>query len=306
MMFNKKLLAIAVLACSTTTAFADNEAWILQSDASAASASGTAKIEQVYVDGQTVVGQIIQADTAGASAASVYQGVTDDVGAFDLSGGLEGLSKYSQDNGTSIDVTAASVLFGDISATLSQNAEASNVGLIKQSLTDASIALVLQAGADDLIDLGATPSALIDSTVLTNGSGLVDGKYTAVVDAALTLEIDPVTTVENNNNLGLISQGVAQITDRLGANLGAAATAAATEEAIIVQSGTNQVAVILQGGDGAAVTAAVFQDGSGNDAYVAQYAATDANSANIIQVATNDTATIYQAGGLNSATIYQH
>jgi len=82
-MFKKHVLAIAVMAMTSGVAFAENEAVISQINDPATS---TATVEQVYADGNTNYGQIIQDATTSDGVifnAVVYQGAASDVGAVD-------------------------------------------------------------------------------------------------------------------------------------------------------------------------------------------------------------------------------
>ncbi|MDO8415843.1 MAG: hypothetical protein Q7S87_06485 [Agitococcus sp.] len=310
-MFKKHVLAIAVMAMTSGVAFAENEAIISQVNDPATS---TATVEQVYVDGNTNYGQIIQDATTSDGVifnAVVYQGISSDVGAVDPTA-----PTAVNVLGTSIDLALAAWVDAGPVAYAPLTATVANFAYVKQDTTDASRAMIVQTSVDDA-SLFASANTLfandlIQSNVtlaldvgLSDGGGLSDGTndlIAAGVPSAIFLaNVDD--TAANVGNIAAISQG-SEVVDRDGNVLGGAQNDGGIDEAaIIVQLGSDNIAQILQAGD--TQFAAIIQADIGNDAFVAQYSGTT-NTATIVQVAINDLATVYQSGDGNVATINQY
>ncbi len=303
-MFKKHVLAIAVMAITSGVAFAENEAVISQVNDPAAS---TATIEQIYADGNTNYGQIIQ-DAATSDGvivnAVVYQGAASDVGAIDPTG-----PAATNAAATAIDTALAAysdtgpVAYGALTAAVA------NFALVKQDTTDAAKAMIVQLSVDDAAAF-ATASTLFaadlvqDNATLATTVGLSDGgALTDGTNDLVPLLATVADSAANVGNIAAISQGSA-VVERGGAVLGGAQNdGGADNVALIIQLGSDNIAQIQQSGE--AQFAAVIQADSGNDAFVAQYSGTT-NTATVVQVAVNDTATVYQSGEGNVATISQH
>lgn len=309
-MFKKHVLAVAVMALTSGVAFAENEAIISQINDPATS---TATVEQVYADGNTNYGQIIQDATTSDGVifnAVVYQGAASDVGLVDPTAPAA-VSVI----GTAIDlalpswVDAGPVVYAPLTATVA------NFAYVKQDTTDASKAMIVQTSVDDAA-LFATASTLFANDLmqsnvtltldvgLTDGGTLSDGTnelISAGVAGAILANV--ADTTANVGNMAAISQG-SEVVERGGAVLGGAQNdGGADDTALIVQLGSDNIAQILQSGE--TQFAAIIQADSGNDAYVAQYSGTT-NTATVVQVAVNDLATVYQSGDGNVATINQY
>lgn len=303
-MFKKHVLAIAVMAITSGVAFAENEAIISQVNDPATS---TATIEQIYADGNTNYGQILQ-DAATSDGvifnAVVYQGAASDVGAVDPTA-----PTATNVIGTSIDlatpawVDAGPVPYAPLTAAVA------NFAYVKQDTTDASKAMIVQLSVDDAAafatastlfanDLVQDNATLATTVGLSDGGGLTDG--TNDITLLLTNVADSAANV---GNIAAISQG-SEVVERGGAVLGGAQNdGGADNTALIIQLGSDNIAQVLQSGE--AQFAAVIQADSGNDAYIAQYSGAT-NTATVVQVAVNDIATVYQSGEGNIATINQH
>lgn len=310
-MFKKHVLAVAVMAMTSGVAFAENEAVISQINDPATS---TATVEQVYADGNTNYGQIIQDATTSDGLifnAVVYQGIASDVGAVDPTA-----PTAVSILGTAIDlalpswVDAGPVVYAPLTATVA------NFAYVKQDTTDASKAMIVQLSVDDAAvfatantlfanDLIQSNATLALDVGLSDGGGLSDGTndlIAAGVPSAIFLA-NIADTAANVGNMAAISQG-SEVVERGGAVLGGAQNdGGADDTALIVQLGSDNIAQILQSGEGQ--FAAIIQADSGNDAYVAQYSGAT-NTATVVQVAVNDLATVYQSGEGNVATINQY
>jgi hypothetical protein len=309
-MFKKHVLAIAVMAITSGVAFAENEAVISQINDPATS---TATVEQVYADGNTNYGQIIQ-DAATSDGvifnAVVFQGAASDVGAVDPTAPTA-VSVL----GTAIDlalpswVDAGPVVYAPLTAAVA------NFAYVKQDTTDASKAMIVQISVDDAAlfatastlfanDLMQTNATLALDVGLTDGGTLSDGTNELIsAGVANAILANVADTAANVGNMAAISQG-SEVVERGGAVLGGAQNdGGADDTALIVQLGSDNIAQILQSGEGQ--FAAIIQADSGNDAYVAQYSGAT-NTATVVQVAVNDLATVYQSGEGNVATINQY
>jgi hypothetical protein len=303
-MFKKHVLAIAVMAITSGVAFAENEAIISQVNDPATS---TATIEQIYADGNTNYGQILQdaATSDGViSNAVVYQGAASDVGAVDPTAPTAtNTIATAIDLATPAWVDAGPVPYAPLTAAVA------NFAYVKQDSTDASKAMIAQLSVDDAAafatastlfanDLVQENATLATTVGLSDGGGLTDGTND------ITLLLTNVTdSTANVGNIAAISQG-SQVVERGGAVLGGAQNdGGADNAALIIQLGSDNIAQIMQSGD--TQFAAVIQADSGNDAFVAQYSGAN-NTATVVQVAVNDIATVYQSGDGNVATISQH
>ena len=292
-MFKKHLLAAAVLSLSAGIAFADNEAVIDQSDTAATGSIAT--IEQVISDVTvpgTSFGQIIQ-NATDTTTASVYQGPADAGSAIDPTAPAS-----TNTAATAIDLTLDAYK-DTVNVYTPVLTAAGNYALIKQDTTGAATtASIIQTTGDDLANLSDTTVTLGANTAgLSGGQLTIDG--TNLYDAGLSLG----DTTLSHGNIGAISQNAA-VVDRAGAALGGTTQAGNTspiEAALLIQLGTNNIAQILQAGDGD--NAAVVQDGDLNDAFVAQYGVN--GTVGVLQLASTSTATVYQGGDTNAASITQ-
>jgi len=296
-MFKKNLLAVAVLAMTSGVAIADNEAYISQNDD--ASTASVATVEQVYSDAaSTNFGRITQ-NVTDTSTATVYQGLTDTAGS---AGTVDPTAPtLTTPLATAIDPTINAYVDAAPTPYEPLTAAVTNFALIKQDGAANAIATVYQVTGDEVADID---NAGIAS--MTNPAGNTVGIDAGVLTDG-TVEIQPGvvsgTTDANTGNIAAIAQG-AEVIDRAGNVLGGAQGDATDGEiALIVQMGTGNMAQIMQTGD--TQFAAIIQDDTNNDAYIAQYGGAG-NSATITQIAVQDIATIYQTGDANTARIYQH
>jgi len=296
-MFKKNLLAVAVLAMTSGVVLADNEAYISQNDD--ASTASVATVEQVYSDAaSTNFGRITQ-NVTDTSTATVYQGLTDTAGS---AGTVDPTAPtLTTPLATAIDPTINAYVDAAPTPYEPLTAAVTNFALIKQDGAANAIATVYQVTGDEVADIDNAGIASV-----TNPAGNTVGIDAGVLTDG-TVEIQPGvvsgTTDANTGNIAAIAQG-AEVIDRAGNVLGGAQGAATDGEiALIVQMGTGNMAQIMQTGD--TQFAAIIQDDTNNDAYIAQYGGAG-NSATITQIAVQDIATIYQTGDANTARIYQH
>lgn len=296
-MFKKNLLAVAVLAMTSGVVLADNEAYISQNDD--ASTASIATVEQVYSDAaSTNFGRITQ-NVTDTSTATVYQGLTDTAG---TAGTVDPTAPtLTTPLATAIDPTINAYVDAAPTPYEPLTAAVTNFALIKQDGAANAIATVYQVTGEEVADIDNAGIASV-----TNPAGNTVGIDAGVLTDG-TVEIEPGvvsgTTDANTGNIAAIAQG-AEVIDRAGNVLGGAQGDASDGEiALIVQMGTGNMAQIMQTGD--TQFAAIIQDDTNNDAYIAQYAGAG-NSATITQVAVQDIATIYQTGDANTARIYQH
>lgn len=290
MLLKRNILAVAVLAVVSGAAFANgNESFIDQVEGE----NNTAQVDQSTVTDQGQFSQVLQYQ-ATDSIVRVYQGTTSDVGAQDAAAptGVANLP----------DPTTFSPAFAY--TVLGLNADFANYANVMQDTTTESLASVFQldGAVDDL-------TAFADTFDLANGGTMgFDGAGGVTVDlGAFNANYTPAGD-GNANNVALIYQGAVP-TDRDGTALGDSTvnTGAASEVALIIQTGTNHVAQIYQAGD--SQTAGIFQDFDHNDAYIAQYTvggSGDSNTAAIVQLGSNGISTIHQSGSTNVAFAYQH
>jgi len=296
-MFKKNLLAVAVLAMTSGVVLADNEAYISQNDD--ASTASVATVEQVYSDAASTNFGVISQNVTDTSTATVYQGLTDTAGS---AGTVDPTAPtLTTPLATAIDPTINAYVDAAPTPYEPLTAAVTNFALIKQDGAANAIATVYQVTGDEVADIDNAGIASV-----TNPAGNTVGIDAGVLTDG-TVEIQPGvvsgTTDANTGNIAAIAQG-AEVIDRAGNVLGGAQGAATDGEiALIVQMGTGNMAQIMQTGD--TQFAAIIQDDTNNDAYIAQYGGAG-NSATITQIAVQDIATIYQTGDANTARIYQH
>jgi len=307
-MFKKNLLAVAVLAMTSSVALADNEAYISQGDDTGTASVAT--VEQIYNDVATAHYGVIIQNVTDTSNSMVYQGLSDSAGTV---GTVDPTAPtLTTPLATTIDPTVAA--FVDIAGTPYEplTAAVTNFALIKQDGAANAFATVLQVTGDEIADLDNANDNFANAGALIVLADPISGNNIGIDAGVLTdgfVEIEPGavsgTTDANTGNIAVIAQGAGDMLDRAGnaLGLGAQGDASDGELALIVQMGTGNMAQILQTGD--AQLAAIIQDNESNDAYIAQYAGTG-NTAVITQTALADIATIYQSGDANTARIYQH